>query len=1211
MEHYRSNAPSPANVPPPLPPSGEMPTLGRLNTNLAQGHSSGDELVPPVPPQSASFVDATSVYHHPSPVAGRSPLVQRLYPPSETGRSSHSNLTHAGPLTQLAIHTAPGLLSQEPPQPVGSQDSNTTFAGELTQEALNAFFGPPQSQSQSSSAQHWVSQQLQQVQQQQYQQDPDGESEVGSQRGEQTSRPNTPQPHARSRAPSNATFQTRVSHESVSDIHEVREKCTPGPPDQFNPTISFERLLSNPIMYLPLQPGPDIDGSDLLEDGYADQIREGLKDLNGQLVTEATDVGVGYSAYFLKEPIFCHVESDLPCKADSLNEAILLVIAALDAGVGKTPTDLVYRVLNAPSWTRLAMATLAAITRGQLRSTNVSIHKGNTNLNHSPDKYAIHPSLTRPSTEGSALICMAEQLIGQLGDAHSRNRTIKNAYNHVWETGSKVAEKLAITRLHALAQPSTATIAEVSAKLKADLIQDPKIKAEVENKVKEDMYDLLKAECLNDISEWRRVYREELLTAMRAAVGAPNVPVGPSSSQILRNAEERIREEVTAHFNEMKANFISTEMEHFRNEYTKEDKLTFLDVEAAKLDYGLIPYHQAALARDGRPLKKANTGDKRTRSGSRSSRAPSPEPSTPPIPRHLDLEKTPTKPKGYGKKRVNRNTVSLTPLTTHLPSLPPVLDSPVSAMPMDITLDHQLPITDDLPAQGSQPRAPVIVLPADHNLRSRPPHTIEDTLVQITKPMTSTSTPDGPQPMVRDYHGDLENRAFEIHGRLPGVSASMHAPSRVAVEDPPAPTEEPKTTTAPSLGPLENPSVHPSILALFNHLQNSLSTSLASIFTRLDNQDRTITELSKPRDPRKRTPPKSPSDAPIPAPQPPPEGYPSTLRRTGPPPVPRSTRPQTLLPPQTPKATWSRIVTQSAAHSNVTAANFAKSAAATQGRTTSGKRISGKTGPLLAPQTTQVTVVRGKGLNDEAKESTVHGTPPDAIVNAARSQVERIAKNSITILHGRWSINPKSHNFVYTIAGNVPYTNIYPFRNALIGPLLTGDLVPNQGWTYAQLRNVPTSDADGVVFPPDVLLSEVRRNAAFSNVIFCTTPHWQAHPSNVANYPTSTVTMAFVDESGVHMEAAKSGGIYMFNAQVRFVPTGDHPSITQCGRCHEIGHHTDTPACPLPKNAVRCYICAGSHIGTEHAFHCTGAHKTAGKCDCGFKCLLCKGKHHA
>jgi len=147
-------------------------------------------------------------------------------------------------------------------------------------------------------------------------------------------------------------------------------------------------------MYLPIQLPPEINRHNLLNNKEIDQLRKGLKDLNVQLVTEATNIGVGYAAYFLKEPIFCHKDLDLLCKADSLNKAILLVLTALDAGVGKNSTNLVYRALNGPSWTRLAMAPLAAITRGQLHSTNDNVHKGSTNLNHCLDKFSIHPNLT-------------------------------------------------------------------------------------------------------------------------------------------------------------------------------------------------------------------------------------------------------------------------------------------------------------------------------------------------------------------------------------------------------------------------------------------------------------------------------------------------------------------------------------------------------------------------------------------------------------------------------------------------------------------------------------------------------------------------------------------------------------------------------------------------------------------------------------------------
>ena len=504
-------------------------------------------------------------------------------------------------------------------------------------------------------------------------------------------------------------------------------------------------------------------------------------------------------------------------------------------------------------------------------------------------------------------------------------------------------------------------------------------------------------------------------------------------------------------------------------------------------------------------------------------------------------------------------------------------------------------------------------------------------LAQITKPMTNNTTPDDPQPMVWDYHGDLENRAFKIHGRLPGVSTSMHAPQRVALEDPLVPTEEPKVITTPPT-PFMDSSIHLSILALSNHMQNTLSASFANILTCLDNQDRTIMELSKPKDPCKRAPSKSPSDAPIWVPQPTPpippaqppapasaespancsvqEGSPSMLRRMGPPPVPWNTHPQTLLLPPPPKVTWNKIATQGAVHMNANIATFSRNAAQSQGCTPSGKCIPGKTSPSPSLNT-QVMVVQGRGLSNKEKEKAIHSTLPEVIVQTACSQIECITANTITLLHGRWSINPKSHNFVYTITGQVSYKNVYTFCNALTGPLLKGDLVPNQGWTYVQLRNIPTSDADSIIFPPEVLLSELRCNTAFADTIFCTVPHWQASLANVANYPSSTITMVYVDEDGKHTNATKTGSIYMFNTQVCFIPTGDHLSITQCRRCHELSHQTNTPACPLPKNAIKCYVCGKSHNGAKHTFHCQGPHKTASKCNCGFKCLLCKGSHHA
>src|SRR6266702_2918052 len=211
-----------------------------------------------------------------------------------------------------------------------------------------------------------------------------------------------------------------------------------------------------------------------------------------------------------------------------------------------------HRVLNAPSWTRLALAMMAAINRGHLRSpNNNSAYSGSTNLNHSPDKFAIHPDLPRPRTEGGALICMAEQLAGQFDKG--RNRSFPDTYNKIWTEGSKVAEKIAINRLHALAQPSAATMAEVTAKAKEDLYTNTytnlelnfELRAQIEDRVRTEMFNVLNKEAFENIEEWRQAYRTELIAAMRAEINPNTAPI-QSNSQLIKDSEETISKEVTS-----------------------------------------------------------------------------------------------------------------------------------------------------------------------------------------------------------------------------------------------------------------------------------------------------------------------------------------------------------------------------------------------------------------------------------------------------------------------------------------------------------------------------------------------------------------------------------------------------------------------------------------------------------------------------------------
>ncbi|KAH8980525.1 hypothetical protein EDB86DRAFT_3087844 [Lactarius hatsudake] len=260
---------------------------------------------------------------------------------------------------------------------------------------------------------------------------------------------------------------------------------------------------------------------------------------------------------------------------------------------------------------------------------------------------------------------------------------------------------------------------------------------------------------------------------------------------------------------------------------------------------------------------------------------------------------------------------------------------------------------------------------------------------------------------------------------------------------------------------------------------------------------------------------------------------------------------------------------------------------------------------------TEATVIRYHGIDDPAFEATIRKMTPSSIISQTRDEVDRLTGGRVTLLSGRWSTNKKLHNFVYTFKGQLPFKAIYPLRDVLVKLLITGHLVPNDGWTFAQIRDTTTSDASGTIFSGSQLEEELRRNPAFEDVIFCVAPHWQGSIHKVSQSPRGTVKFAYVDENGQATARAKRDGVFLFNERTRFVPTGDVATIKVCGRCHRIGHSTDSAACPLPANAVRCFICGGAHHSNDHATHCPRPHDKVGECRCLFPCINCRGGHNA
>lgn len=187
------------------------------------------------------------------------------------------------------------------------------------------------------------------------------------------------------------------------------------------------------------------------------------------------------------------------------------------------------------------------------------------------------------------------------------------------------------------------------------------------------------------------------------------------------------------------------------------------------------------------------------------------------------------------------------------------------------------------------------------------------------------------------------------------------------------------------------------------------------------------------------------------------------------------------------------------------------------------------------------------------------------------------------------------------------------FNDYLCWPFPHGaQIVPAGDWMWAHLRGVRTTKSEGMFYLPQELFEAVTANPCFHRAMMPVRPYWQGRPENY-HFGHSTVIFAYVEKDLAVTNKALQSGVCMFGAEVRFIPVGDHPTIVQCTRCHEMGHARNSSFCKVKEGAVRCHRCGGPHDALDHGKHCKATtHVKAGVCNCIMKCLLCGAKgHHA
>ena len=195
--------------------------------------------------------------------------------------------------------------------------------------------------------------------------------------------------------------------------------------------------------------------------------------------------------------------------------------------------------------------------------------------------------------------------------------------------------------------------------------------------------------------------------------------------------------------------------------------------------------------------------------------------------------------------------------------------------------------------------------------------------------------------------------------------------------------------------------------------------------------------------------------------------------------------------------------------------------------------------PTPRPETlrTEITVQRPPG-------SVVTNLSDASLICRRVVAALRAAKSDLPLLSGRWATH--THNYVYTFAGNIPFTKITQIAHILLQPFPNGVLAPCAGWSRVIFHGTPVSDPDSdAMYTNEQLLEEVVRNPICAKLHFVLTPAWVRRPEHITS-DTSSISFAFIDKDGTITQTMKKAHLAMFGKPVTFAKWVSRPPLTQC-----------------------------------------------------------------
>ena len=900
-------------------------------------------------------------------------------------------------------------------------------------------------------------------------------------------------------------------------------------------------------------------------------------DVSEECLADINLARVGYANYLLDEPLSIHDATDIVTDPAVVRQAADIVIGTLSVGPmdsGGSETDL-YRCLSPSSWFRLATAVLAGLTRGAVRTTMLRA-RGDFPFRPCLDSIALPAGVPEPATQSDAIRLLLTQLTNEFDICR----------------GASGLTDEEMTRLDQCRWPLFAR--ELRARLRDDTFA---LTEKVSYYNLAQLADAVHREATED--ELKRIIRDDRLEQIRGSA--------PFNME-LRMLEQRERERAEL---ELKANIQLAAHREFSSleqaakeqaaamaEASKAEHLLFLlsDYKAAaetKARAEADEYYSTRLATLKAQWDLRVLGDERALIREAAIKlglfpaAPSASPATPKRQRTAPLSQTaaiacatPNQTSALSDKRR-----ASTELAREAPAPSPHPPTPSTPTPI-LTAPTQAPLDPQTRGVASSMHNP-----ANRMTDDLPPFTMaftqnaDDGAAPLSQTPSPEHTPPPPDALtlilerIQTLEDRFDQKLTAVNVEVARLTRKVDTPPPPARPAPSIPTHVARPTSTAAA--TRRPNVVPDAPVATRPTPES-SDAFQPTGHSTRQPDAPAVDVSPPRiDDNDAFPPLDSA--------------------------PRWSRPKVTFAQATSAA---RHITQSAAHAQRSAKAKVLQVQKATNTTYTGRPRGQPSNVVHRPNTTEITVLRDSGFDDEAQEATFRARhKADIVREIQRLFTSKLAKPP-KILEGRFTRSvANTGNFVLVLSGLLAghvILSLTSLIQSVFGP--KSSLCPVQGFTWMQIRDVPVRDENGVALS-DALHAELVANPPFDTAWISVYPHYQVDPDST-DRDRATVLFAFVDDDKKLAERTALAGLCMFGERAKVVISGNKPSLIQCGRCFGVTHRSNR--CPLLKDGkFKCVRCTGPHHSFDHDRLCKAkTHTNAEVCDCKPKCRLCNQVGH-